>query len=344
MAGVNYPALPADSDYMRLKLFGAALALALASAATGITAAIDAAPAEAASTPVLFGLIDHWEPQIAADERQLRAGSGIVGTFLNWSTTKVGPTVNWLNWVRSRGGTPMLDLAPPSSVRLGQIASGSQDGYLLPFAQAFAAWGHPMLLRVLPEMNGKWEPYSPGKYGQTTAQYRAAFQHMVNVFRGQGATNVKMVWNPDKVFKGATPLRSLWPGDAYVDWVAGDFYNWRDAAHGTFTPYGLLHPTIRAIRTLTSKPFFVAEIGCAPYSGKPTWVANSLKVAQQLGAKAVVWFNEQPGGRGPNWRLDSSPTPSTLSTARMAVHQSNVTYAHKASLAQIDALISNGSF
>lgn len=329
---------------MRFRLLSAAFALAVASTTTGVTAALDAAPAHAASPPVLWGLIDHWEPQIQYDEGQLSAGSGIVGTFLNWSTTRVGPTVNWLNWVRSRGGTPMLDLSPPSTVRLSQIANGSQDGYLVPFAQAFAAWGHPMLLRVLPEMNGHWEPYSPGKYGQTTAQYVAAFRHMANVFRGQGTTGVKIVWNPSRVFKGSTSLKSLWPGRGYVDWTAGDFYNWHDSTHGSFTPYQLLQPTIHAIRTFTTRPFFVAELGCAVFSGKPTWVNNSLGVAQSLGAKAVVWFNEQPGGGGPNWRLDSSPTPSTLSTARTAVHKSNIAYPGRVSMAAIDRLISTGAF
>jgi hypothetical protein len=341
---VNLLAARSDKESMRVRLLGATIALALATTTAGVTSAFEAAPAQASTTPILFGLIDRWEPQIAADEQQLRAGSGIVGTFLNWSTVKVGPTVNWLSWVRSRGGTPMLDLAPPSTTTLGRIAAGAEDAYLIPFAQAFAAWGHPMLLRVLPEMNGHWEPYAPGKNGQTTAQYRAAFQHIVNVFRGQGATGVKIVWNPSRIFKGSIPLKSLWPGRGYVDWVAGDFYNWRDRLHGTFTPYQLMQPTVHAIRTLTNKPFFVAELGCAPYSGKPTWVTNSLGVARSLGAKAVVWFNEQPGGKGPNWRLDSIPHPATVSTASKAVHGSNVTFAGRASLAAIDRLVTTGAF
>lgn len=327
---------------MGLRLLRALCVVALA-VGSG-TAALPGPPAAGANQKLAFGLTDRWEPQIASDESQLDLHSAIVGLFLNWSTAEAAPTVRWMDWVRSRRAAPMLDLVPPSTVRLANIASGSQDGHLRAFARAFAAWGHPMLLRVLPEMNGKWEPYSPGRSGQTTQQYVAAFRHIVTVFRDAGATNVKMMWNPNRVFKGSTPLTRLWPGARYVDWAGIDAYNYHDSAHGTFSPYGLLAGTVSAIRRLTAKPMMVAELGCAPFAGKPRWIARSLPTATSLGLAAVVWFDEAPGS-GPNWRLDSQPRPATVQAAKTAVHDPGVAWPGHGigSTAQIDQFVETGN-
>src|SRR5579862_2497983 len=84
-------------------------------------------PAQAATHPLLYGLIDKWDPQIASDENQLNVHSGIVGTFFDWHTVKPSSGVNWFNWVRGRGGVPMLDLYPPTTDRLAGIAAGADD-------------------------------------------------------------------------------------------------------------------------------------------------------------------------------------------------------------------------
>lgn len=342
-ATVNSRLSPTDTDTMRIRLLGATLALAVASTVTGACAALAPATAQAAGRPMVFGLTDHWKDQVDRDDRQLGTHSSIVGIFLNWQTTGTTATVNWMSWVRSRGAAPMIDLSPPSSVRLWGIAHGTQDGYLRSFARAFRAWRHPVLLRVLPEMNGGWESYSPGKYGQTTAQYVYAFRHIVSVFRGVGATNVQMMWNPNRVYQGSTPLSTLWPGARYVNWAAIDAYNWHDRQHGVYTPSQLLAGTVTAIHRLTTKPIMLAELGVAPFSGKPTYVRNVLNTAQQLGLKAAVWFDEQLGG-GPDWRLDSTPA-GTLTSAVSTVHQPNIAWSgHGVSLAQVDSLVVTGSY
>jgi hypothetical protein len=291
-------------------------------------------------------LSDHWENDIAADETQLgftgRFHSGIVGTFLSWSSVRSSSGVNWVNWVRSRGGAPMLDLYPPSTATLGQIAAGGQDSYLHSWAQALAGWNHPMLLRLFPEMNGQWETYAPGRNGQTTAQFIAAWQHIYNLFRADGASKVMFMWNPDRYFSGeAYSYAQLWPGASYVNWVGLDGYNFADSTHGTYWPYYLLYTSKQMIRALpgaAAKPLIIAELGCAQYASKPQWLARMHADLQQLGAKASVYFNENPG---PNWRLDSSS--SALSAARSAIHAANTVYYGRVSIAAIDYLIATGN-
>jgi hypothetical protein len=90
------------------------------------------------------------------------------------------------------------------------------------------------------------------------------------------------------------------------------------------------------------KPLIIPELGCAPYASKPPWIERSISDLQRLGAKAVVYFDENPG---PNWRLDSDS--SSLGTAHYwytGGGSSNVGYLGHgiSSISQIDTLIHTG--
>jgi hypothetical protein len=260
---------------------------------------------------VLFGINDHWEPQMEADDQQFSARSGIVGTFLNWGTTKSSSIINYANWAHGRGAVPMMDLAPPSSATLASIAAGSQDAPLVADAKALHRWNHPFLLRLFPEMNGSWESYSPGTRHQSAHQFIKAWRHVYRLFRRHGARKVRFVWNPDKRLSHEhNSFRQLWPGKRYVNWVGLDIFDSQDTAHGSFpNPRVALAPSVRTLRRFTHKPLIIPEMGVANYSGKPGWIRTALGKMSRLGVKAVVWFNESasyPDGSQVNWRLDSS--------------------------------------
>jgi beta-mannanase len=242
----------------------------------------------------------------------------------------------------------MPDLYPPTSVTLGQLAAGSQDQYLRPIAAAMRDWGNAnkdanglpsqVLFRLLPEMNGNWESYAPRTRGQTAAQFRSAWIHVVNVFRSAGASNVRFVWNPDRIYKGSTSIKSLWPGATYVDWVAYDGYNWADKAHGTITsPYTLLKNSVTTLRSFTSKPLLIAELGSAPYSGKSYFLSHMVSAMQRLGAKGLVYFDKNMEKK---WRFDTAS--SHLSSAKTAVHSSSAAWYGRVSFAQINHWAATG--
>jgi hypothetical protein len=254
---------------------------------------------------VLWGLSDHWEPQMAADDKQLGARSGIVGSFLNWATTKPSSIVNYADWAKHRKAIPMLDLYPPTSASLASIAAGGQDSHLIADAKALHAWNHPFMFRLFPEMNGPWESYAPGQHGNTPKQFVAAWRHVYRLFQRYHATKVVFVWNPDKEFTGQkVSFRRMWPGRKYVDWVGLDMYNSNDSAHGTFpSANAAMAQSIKDIRKLTNKPLVVAEMGVANFAGKGRWIKRALTRMSRVGVKAVVWFNEIQKS---NWRLDSS--------------------------------------
>ena len=267
---------------------------------------------------VLFGLDDHWESDIATDDRQDDAKSGIVGTFLSWQESSTTPAreaqqvINYSNWARSRGAIPMIDLHPPASVTLRSIIAGSQDSALAAYAKALHTWNHQFLFRLFPEMNGNWQSYAPGVNGNTPAQFRKAFRHVVRLFRRYGATKVKFVWNPDKVLsKPRESLRSLWPGKKYVNWTGIDVFDREDKAHGTYPdPVTAIRQTARNIRSLSHKPLMIAESGTVTSSRKPAWIRELFTKTAKLGVRAVVYFNESVADGNPadsvNWRLNSS--------------------------------------
>jgi hypothetical protein len=275
--------------------------------------------AEPPKSAVLFGLSDHWEPQMAADDKQLGVRSGIVGTFLNWATTKPSSIVNYADWANQRKAVPMVDLYPPTTVSLASIAAGSQDRYLIADAKALHAWNHPFMFRLFPEMNGAWESYAPGQRGNTAKQFVAAWRHVYRLFQRYHARKVVFVWNPDKEFTGQqVSFRQMWPGRKYVDWVGLDLYNSNDTAHGVFpSANDAMAQSIKDIRKLTHKPLVVAEIGVANFPRKGRWIKRALTRMSRVGVKAVVWFNEIGHS---NWRLDSSSAALRATRRILARH------------------------
>lgn len=340
---------------MRLRL----LALAGAIAVLGPLTLSSSSPADATPGPILYGLTDHWDNDVANDETQIGGGfrSGIVATFANWGTATPSSLVDYAKRVRARGGVPMMDVYPPTTATLGQIAAGYQDSKLVPLARAFDTYGKTFLFRLFPEMNGDWESYSPGTRGQTAAQFVAAYRHVVALFRKYGATNVKFVWNPNRLLsRQPYTYKQLYPGDSYVNWVGLDGYAWQDSLHGTYSgPYSLFATSVKAIRAFTSRPLMIAETGIAPSSGKATWLKGHISQMQSLGAKIGMYFNEV-SGNDPNWRYDSSPNKTgQLSAVRSALNASSTVKwamlsptatrtAHNMPLANIEYLVSVGVF
>lgn len=306
--------------------------------------------AQPPSRAVLFGLDDHWENDIISDDRQDGAKSGIVGTFLPWSKPGVSASaeatmvVHYAEWAHSRGSIPMVDLHPPTGVSLASIAAGSQDSVLAAYAQALRDWNHPFLFRLFPEMNLPGKDYAPGYRGQTAGQFIAAWRHVYTLFRHYGATKVQFIWNPDKLLTHQKlSFFKLWPGNNYVDWVGLDVYQGGPNAKG-FYPSAQLITTqsVNLIRRFTSKPLMIPEVGVANFPNKPHWIATALTGLAALGAKSVVWFNEDVSQA--NWRLDSSS--AALRSARQTLSGTAVVWPghNGGDLTRDQALVSKGTW
>ncbi|GAA3200699.1 glycoside hydrolase family 26 protein [Actinocorallia longicatena] len=107
-------------------------------------------------------------------------------------------------------------------VRWAEIASGAHDAKIVrPAAERMKAFGRQAFVSFDHEMELNLD--SRG----TEAEYVAAARHVHDVFRRAGVTNVVWVFTTSGGIYGDMPnkINRLYPGDAYVDWVGWDPYN-----------------------------------------------------------------------------------------------------------------------
>ncbi|HEY5110043.1 MAG TPA: glycosyl hydrolase [Acidimicrobiales bacterium] len=253
-------------------------------------------------------------PNAAIDS--LNAGLGrhlaIYQTFVDWETTagvaNPFPLV-FANYVASLGATPMVTWQPqatpvhgqsPSSqpdFSLAQILTGRYDGFIRGWADQARGFGQTVYVRLMHEMNGKWYPWGNGINGNTPALYVAAWQHIVTLFLGEGATNVRFVWCASAgAHWSAAPY---YPGDPWAAWIALDGYNraatWRSFTQVLVTRYA----DITAVSTL---PVMIAETASPENpldtAGKADWINSAFlqEIPQAFPRVQVALYFDAPIG------------------------------------------------
>ena len=233
----------------------------------------------------------------------------IFHVYRDWSTQPFEPQA--LDPIVARGSMPLVTWEPwrewSTPVSLRAIAAGAEDAYITAAARAAAAWGRPFFLRFAHEMNGGWYPWGRGQGGNTPKVYIAAWRHLVDVFRRNGATNVRWVWTP-YLDGGSRPFERYYPGDRWVDWAGLDGFNWGKRFLSFSKIFG---ESYRELVALTSKPLMIAETGSVEYGGdKALWIRQALgrALARLPRVRALVWWSGIHETKGTDVRLDSSST------------------------------------
>jgi len=224
-------------------------------------------------------------------------------------------------WDVNNGRIPMESLGGASFPGLDALNSGSQDPYLTRLADRVKAFGARLFIRPLWEMNGEWMTWSGAKAndaGQTNGpeKYVRAWRRMHDIFVRRGATNAVWVWAPnceDVPRTGWNHWTNYYPGDAYVDWAACDWYNWgtsRTWSHWTSWANGF-GQTPSVYGDYPSKPFMVAETGSCEQGGdKRAWFADAQRdvKASFPNLKAFLYFDVyKEQAYKCDWRVNSSP-------------------------------------
>ena len=99
------------------------------------------------------------------------------------------------------------------------------------------------------------EPEAPASRQMGNAsQYVAAWRKWVTIFRQQGATNVKFMWimTDQSFWLAPSDFRAAshwYPGDSWVDGIAGDAYNWYRCRPGINNAWKSLQQIIDPQRT-----------------------------------------------------------------------------------------------
>jgi hypothetical protein len=160
------------------------------------------------------------------------------------------------------------------------------------------------------------------------------WRHVVEVFRQEGAANVRWCWCPNIDNAAFPSYAQCYPGDEYVDWLGLDGYNWggyRGNAWETFTEVFTGHRwhPLNSYERITSlapgKPLMIGEFGCneAGDGGarKAAWIRDAYTVAREDFPliKAMIWY-QVPSDTGPQWIINS--TPAALGAFKEAIAHS----------------------
>lgn len=302
-----------------LRVASAALVVAGLSVAA-VLAPSNAGPASAASpgAPIMFGAAAPSYQVVQDNERVLGVTLRGLRIYKNWNDNLLGNTE-----VTERNTGHTLFMSVNAQRRDGSKAlwrdiaraqPGSRAyGEMQTQAQQIKAFGDTVYIAFHHEPDAD----ANRSFG-TPADFVAAWRTWVATLQAAGVRNVRFVWTVTAyglIVNGAGRAPAFYPGDAYVDDIAADGYNWyrcrttsapwREAAdifEGQ-RQFGLLHPT----KGLMIWELNSSEDRAAP-GRKAQWYRNVTQLLQQPNFgqyKAVLtWEGRAFTGSGPDCQFD----------------------------------------
>lgn len=199
----------------------------------------------------------------------------------------------------AHGAIPAVQIDPliaGSPVSLSALAAGRFDPVLRAYANQVISFGHAVIIGFAHEPNGFWYPW--GENDVKPAVWIAAWRHLIDVFRQQGAHNVIWLWTMNLESSSTRPISDWWPGAAYVTWIGLDGYygNTRDTFQSIF------NSAIATIRRVTHAPILVAETGVDASSSEPQQIRNLFNAVRHRGCLGFIWFDKDTPRA--SWRLE----------------------------------------
>jgi glycosyl hydrolase family 26 len=184
------------------------------------------------------------------------------------------------------------------------IATGRYDDLITQRANDTKALGQPVLIRWFWEMDGN----KKADFAGTPEQYIAAWQHIVGLFRQEGADNVRWVWCPNASAFNDGEAQAFYPGPDFVDWTCADGYNWAPGRLGDdYRSFMEIFSGFYLWAAQQNKPIMVGEFGVQERKpgDKADWITatrETIKTDFPL-LKAVVYFD---ANKDYDWRLTTS--------------------------------------
>ena len=305
----------------------ARLILAALIAAAAFAGGVVAAPTTASA--LAFGVytpgmslesLDSYEALVAHHQ-------GMFLYYQNWDNVLDADLVAALH---ARDTTPVISWEPYGH-KLSDIAAGTYDTYISAYARQCRDIGGTIYLRPMHEMNGNWYPWgcddgNPAALGNTPAVFRAAFIHMVNVFRAEGADNVRFVFSPaneSPPYWDASTIPDYFPGDAYVDLISIDGYNFGTvmtwaSGHSTWRTFDQIFKNAYTVITVMSqRPVIIGETGSVEAGGdKAAWITSTVATIKSDYPRitALIWYDAVTAA---DFRVNT--TPASLGAYRAAM-------------------------
>jgi len=305
-----------------------------------------------ADTSILLGVstADYWGNQAIIDRQlnQLGTLSGkplsMAGLFIDIEDSNPDYNISTqLNHLLDSGYTGFMQLT--SHRTLADILSGSVDGALQRFAQAYAKWAtqgenRSAWLAPLPEMNGTWETYSADPQS-----FKQAYRHIQQIFQASGVPKQSLRWvfAPNGWSPSDRSFESFYPGAEFVDAVAFSSFNWGYAQTASYqrwqTPTEVFDPYVQRMKSMApDKPIFITQTGTTSstatgsnHDAKDQWLQNAYTYfAGAPGIRGILYFNLN---KETDWSLFDS-AGELYQGYRVAVQSSAFGYISPAELAQ----------
>jgi mannan endo-1,4-beta-mannosidase len=222
----------------------------------------------------------------------------LVGYYSGWAEPF---QLSFARNIYRRGQIPYVQI-DPTLASVPAIASGTYDTYLRLYADSVRGFGHSVVIGFGHEMNNS--RYAWG-YGHVPAPtFVAAWRHIVNLFRAQGAENVTWLWTLQADTPKTGPIGLWWPGKQYVTWVGIDGYY----EHPSDTFASVFGQTIQQVRHLTNRPILLSETGVGPAAGQFVKIANLFDGVREYRTLGLVWFDIAQRGSPDHqdWRIENS--------------------------------------
>ncbi|MCW2698976.1 MAG: domain containing protein [Blastococcus sp.] len=277
----------------RLRALTVGLAATLA---LGATASL--APSAAARTPMYFG-------SVAGGYEQAQAGTGENLANHAYSTfSSKPPTARMITVHAGSAGWRQVAKAAPGSALYNDIVRWAQT--------IKARGGHVMVA-----YNHEPEAAAGGSRG-SSADFIAAYRRVVNIFDSQGASNVEWTWQMTayafRTKPGDSRAAAKWyPGDAYVDNVGADAYNWASCGHGNgkWNELSWLMEPVIAFARAHGKAASMPEFATNSDARRSQWIRNAHQffLNNQDILTAAFYFNRPPTVKANSdcrWALQNS--------------------------------------
>jgi len=251
--------------------------------------------------------------------------SAVVNMFTNWCESPGAIEELFerqlLN-IWDNGSVPMVTWEPflcspdqtPDDVEV-RAAAGEYDVYLGAWADHLKAFlggsdgtygtsdDRRAYIRLGHEMNGDWYPWGAAVGNNSPSDFVDMWERVRGVFndRGMDATRVQWIWAVNHDDVGPFGAEEYYPGDANIDWVGIDGFNWgATESWSTWkSPSASYDGMLGRVRTLTTKPVGLVEFGTTTstssgpsVAAKSQWITELFDYTVAKKLRMVAWFNE----------------------------------------------------
>lgn len=246
----------------------------------------------------IFGYASNPQPLFQIDDYKPLIQAGLVeGVYITWQTSE-----EWEPW--DGGG-----------VTTQAVAKGQYDNYIHQQAINCKNANYPIIIRINQEFNGDW-----AGWGTNSTTYILMWKHIVDIFRAEGANNVKFFWCANYADTGGRHFQDYYPGDLYVDYVGIDMYAnndwswWSNPEKQLGNTYGNVYDTYN------SKPFIIGEWGLSSSiteQQNADWITAFFNAVESRSNIIAInhWRGTQDG-----WSVDLHPQAFDIYKNRIATN------------------------